>query len=536
MLDQPNLNFAPSAKPLVIDGITLTAPIGGMLSKWAGAFGTRIALVDGDHRMTYAALNHHVDRLAGALQKSGLIKGDRILVQMPNSIGLVTILLAALRLGIIPIMAMPAQRAHDLNALVANAQPVAYFAAQAHHEFQYDVLARSLQQAHPCLRLIVLDGADVPEDYLQLSALDAPFHPPQPPALTDLALLLLSGGTTGTPKLIPRTHADYAFTFLRSAEMAGVDETTVYLAILPGAHNFILSSPGILGVLSRGGRVVLANAASGDEVMPLIEKESVTHIALVPPLLRLWIEARKWESSDLSSLRLLQIGGARVDAALVEQAQQVFGTTIQQVYGMAEGLICYTRLDDAQHVILNTQGRPMSREDDILIVDLDGHNVAPGETGELLTRGPYTISGYHNAAEHNASSFTAEGYYRTGDLVCHDADGNITVMGRLKEQINRAGEKIAVAEVEAALTRHPDIEEAVVVAAPDPHLGERICAFLKGASRDLPDLAIREFLRESGMAAYKIPDQYGWVSHWPQTAVGKLDRRKLAALAQARHG
>ncbi|UYH51620.1 AMP-binding protein [Candidatus Kirkpatrickella diaphorinae] len=533
MLD---LDLAPSTKPLTIDGITLTAPIGGMLSEWARKWGSRIALVHGDDSMTFAALDRRVDRLAGALQNSGLKEGDRILIQMPNSIGLVTTLLAALRLGVTPIMAMPAQRLHDLSALVANAQPVAYFAARELHGFQYEVLARSLQQAHPCLRLIVLDGTDVPEDYLQLSALDAPFHPVQPPALTDLALLLLSGGTTGTPKLIPRTHADYAFTFLRSAEMAGVDEITIYLAILPGAHNFILSSPGILGVLSHGGRVVLANAASCDEIMPLIARESVTHIALVPPLLRLWIEARTWESSDLSSLRLLQIGGARVDAALVKQAQEVFGTTIQQVYGMAEGLICYTRLNDAQHVILNTQGRPMSQEDDIMIVDMDGHEVAPGETGELLTRGPYTISNYYKAAAQNAASFTAEGYYRTGDLVCQDADGNITVMGRIKEQINRAGEKIAAAEVEAALTRHPDIEEAVVVAAPDPHLGERTCAFLKGPSRTLPDLAIREFLRKNGMEAYKIPDQYAWITHWPQTAVGKLDRKKLVALAQKRDG
>lgn len=182
---------------------------------------------------------------------------------------------------------------------------------------------------------------------------------------------------------------------------------------------------------------------------------------------------------------------------------------------MAEGLIYYTRLDDAQHVILNTQGRPMSWEDDIMIVDMDGHEVAPGETGELLTRGPYTISWYYNAAAHNAVSFTTEGYYRTGDLVCQDADGNITVMGRLKEEINRAGEKIAVA-------------------APDPHLGERIRAFLRDASRKLSDLAIREFLREKGMAAYKIPDQYAWISLWPQTAVGKLDRKKLVALAQKR--
>lgn len=161
MLDQPDHDLAHSTRPLTIDGIALKAPIGEMLTEWARKWGTRIALVHGDESMTYAALDHRVDRLAGALQNSRLKKGDRILIQMPNSIGLVTTLLAALRLGINPIMAMPAQRLHDLSALVANAQPVAYFAARELHGFQYEVLARSLQQAHPFLRLIVLDGTDV---------------------------------------------------------------------------------------------------------------------------------------------------------------------------------------------------------------------------------------------------------------------------------------------------------------------------------------------------------------------------------------
>lgn len=534
MTDQTGQTRIKPSASRSIDGILISSPIGMMLTDWARQFGGRTALIAGNTRLSFTELDHRVDRLAGAFQGLGLKAGDRILVQMPNDIGFVTILLASLRLGVVPILAMTAHRAHELNDLIKNAQPVAYFAPQELNGFRYNVFASSLQLAHPCLNLIVLDGPDPLTIYPQLSSLNAAPKYDRQPKLSDLALLLLSGGTTATPKLIPRTHADYAFTFLRSAEMAGVNASTVYLAILPGSHNFILSSPGILGVLAKGGRVVLTTSVACDEIMPLIEKEAVTHIALVPPLLRLWIDARKWERSDLSSLELLQIGGARIAPTLVRQARNVFETKIQQVYGMAEGLLCYTRFDDPEEVIFATQGRPMSDEDEILIVDDDGKPVKPGEIGELLTRGPYTISHYYNVTSHRDTSFTADGYYRTGDLVRQDATGNIIVMGRIKEQINRAGEKIAVSEIEIILSRHPQIDEAILVAAADQHLGERICAFLKGSPQNMPDSFIREYLRDYGVAAYKMPDQIIWISIWPQTAIGKIDRKKLVAIAEAR--
>lgn len=186
---------------------------------------------------------------------------------------------------------------------------------------------------------------------------------------------------------------------------------------------------------------MLTDSASCDEVMPLIAQERVTHVALVPALAQLWVQAREWEDSDLSSLRVIQAGGARLDPTLAEQVIATFDCTLQQVFGMAEGLLCFTRLDDPHATILHSQGRLLSPLDEIRIVDQDENDVAPGETGQLLTRGPYTISGYYRAPAHNAQAFTAQGFYRTGDNVRLDEVGNLHVEGRLKEQINRAGEK-----------------------------------------------------------------------------------------------
>jgi yersiniabactin salicyl-AMP ligase len=512
------------------------APLGDYLRHWANGYASHTALVDGSERISYSELKRRVDRLAAALHALGLRRGERAMVQLPNGIGFVTLCFALFRLGVVPVLAMPTQRAHDIDALCRIAEPVAYFVPQRLNDFDYLPMATEMVRTHSSIRTVIVDGESGGSTCpaLSLATLDA-----EPIALTapepgEIALLLLSGGSTGTPKLIPRTHADYAYNFTASAELCGFGSDTVYLAILPIAHNFALACPGILGALASGGTVVLSPSASPDEAMPLIEQERVTHLALVPPLAQLWTQAREWEESDLSSLRLVQVGGSRLEPALAQRLPQTLGCPLQQVFGMAEGLLCYTRLDDPQDSIINTQGRPLSPQDEIRIVDEQDRDLPDGEIGQLITRGPYTIQGYYRAPEHNAVSFTADGYYRTGDLVRRDRSGNLIVEGRLKEQINRGGEKVSAAEVELILNDLPEVAVAVVVGTPDPLLGERICAFVQwqGASSDPGEL--RHTLRMRGLSEFKLPDQFETISHWPLTAVGKIDKQRLVTMARER--
>ncbi|WP_308686688.1 salicylate synthase [Xanthomonas arboricola] len=207
---------------------------------------------------------------------------------------------------------------------------------------------------------------------------------------------------------------------------------------------------------------------------------------------------------------------------------------LQQVFGMAEGLLCYTRLDDPAATILHTQGRPLSPQDQIRIVDEHERQVPPGEVGQLLTRGPYTIGSYYRSAEQHAASFTHDGYYRTGDLVRQDPAGNLVVEGRIKEQIQRGGEKISTAEVELALGQLPGVGEAVVVGVPDALLGERICAFVQPSDGGIDTTGLRQALRARGLSAFKLPDQAETIAHWPLTPVGKIDKQRLIAIAQER--
>ena len=207
-------------------------------------------------------------------------------------------------------------------------------------------------------------------------------------------------------------------------------------------------------------------------------KRKVTITALVPPLAMIWLDAASSRNADLSSLEVIQVGGAKFSAEVARRIRPTFGCTLQQVFGMAEGLVNYTRLDDPEEIIIHTQGRPMSALDEVRVVDENDNDVQPGKVGSLLTRGPYTIRGYYKAEEHNARSFTKDGFYRTGDLVKVNEQGYIIVEGRDKDQINRGGEKVAAEEVENHLLAHDAIHDVAIVSMPDDYLGERTCAFV----------------------------------------------------------
>ncbi len=308
----------------------------------------------------------------------------------------------------------------------------------------------------------------------------------------------------------------------------------MYLCALPAAHNFPLSSPGTLGTFFAGGRVVLAPDPSPATALGLIARERVTLTGVVPPLALAWAgaaEAAGPDGPDLSSLELLQVGGAKLSEEAARRLGPALGCRLQQVFGMAEGLVNYTRPEDDEHTVLTTQGRPISPDDEVRVVDDEDRDLPDGTAGHLLTRGPYTIRGYWRAPEHNARSFTADGFYRTGDIVRRTATGHLVVEGRAKDQINRGGEKVAAEEVENVLLAHPAVHDASVVAEPDEFLGERSCAYVilrPGAERPRP-VELKSFVRAAGLAGYKVPDRVEFVAAFPSTGIGKVSKKDLRA-------
>ncbi|MCG8927725.1 (2,3-dihydroxybenzoyl)adenylate synthase [Lentzea sp. CC55] len=506
-------------------------PFARFLQRVTGEFGERTALVDDRVRLTYRELAERARRVACGLRALGVAAGDRVLVQLPNRTEFAVLWFALQELGAVPVHTQPGHRHAEMIHLARLSQAVAYVIPDVHARFDYRELA-SLVRAHvPSLRHVIVvgdpgDGFTAFDDLL--STAPTPVANESRPG--DLALLLLSGGTTGQPKLIPRTHDDYLYNARAAAEVCGLDEDSVYLAALPVAFNFTMSCPGVLGVLGAGGTAVLADNPDPSYCFDLVEREHVTITAINPLLTPVWLDEASAAAADLSSLEVLQIGGARLSDDLARQVVEGFGCTLQQVFGMAEGLLCMTRLDDSPEVIGTTQGTPVSEADEVRVVDECGAEVPQGCVGELLTKGPYTLRGYYRAAEHNATAFV-DGFYRTGDLVRRLPSGHLVVVGRSKDQINRAGEKISAPEVEGHLQTHPAVRLAALLPAPDPVLGERSVAFIVPSGACAPtreDLVTH--LTACGLAAYKTLDEVRLLNELPSTPVGKTDKRELSRL------
>lgn len=431
-----------------------------------------------------------------------------------------------------------AHRGHELRYLAAHAEVTSIAVPDRLGDFDHQALGREIAEATPSVRLLLVAGATVDTDATGLRALAEPAEDPAAararldriaPDSGDVAVFLLSGGTTGLPKLITRTHDDYEYNARRSAEVCGLDSDSVYLVALPAGHNFPLACPGILGTLMNGGRVVLALTPDPDKVLPLMTAEGVTATAAVPAVVQRWSDAvASGRHPAPPALRLLQVGGARLAPEVARRAEPVLGGTLQQVFGMAEGLLNYTCPDDPDDIKIETQGRPMCPDDEILVVDASDNPVRPGEMGALLTRGPYTPRGYYRAAEHNARAFTPDGWYRTGDVVRLHPSGHLVVEGRDKDLINRGGEKISAEEVENLIYRLPGVARVAAVAKADPDLGERVCAVVvvePGTHLSLE--SVRAALTAMQVARYKLPEDLLVVEELPLTKVGKIDKKRL---------
>ncbi|WP_284209263.1 amino acid adenylation domain-containing protein, partial [Chitiniphilus shinanonensis] len=502
-------------------------PLDRQLRRHAAQTPDRLAVVDAQRRLSYAALDLNADRLASGLAGLGIAPGERVVVQLPNSVAFVETVFALFRLGAIPVFALPSDRLSEIGHIVAASGAVAYVIADQAAGCDYREIARAVRGQAPALRQVIVAG-----DAQELVALDtlygAPAQWPERDS-REAALITLSGGSTALPKLILRRHDDYLYSLRASAALCGLDRDSVYLCALPAGHNFALSSPGFLGALHAGGTVVMSADPSPAAVFAAIERERVTIAAAVPSLALAWLHADRG-GHDLSSLRCLQLGGASLGEAQAAALAEAFPGALQQVYGMSEGLVCYTRPGDGPERVLVSQGLPISDDDELRLVDEQDRPVPDGTPGQLLVRGPYTIRGYLNAPAHNAAAFTPDGFYRTGDVVRRRADGYLVVEGRIKDQVNRGGEKIAAEEVESHLLAHPRIREAAIVGMPDPVLGEIACAFVVAAAGEpLAPAALKSFLRGRGIAHFKVPDLIRLVPALPRTTLGKTDKKALRA-------
>jgi 2,3-dihydroxybenzoate-AMP ligase len=499
----------------------------------------RTAIVYGDRAVSYAELRERVDRLARHLLQLGVRPLDRFVVQLPNVPEFVYLYFALQRVGAIPIMALAPHRWTEISAFVELTKARGYIAPDRLDGFEFAELATRLRAAYGHLDLVLSVGEPFPggvsvtdllmhDSVVLASAIDDLAVDPDEPCVFQL-----SGGTTGVPKLIPRTHNDYVYNTKAAVAVNDVRPDDCLLVTLPIGHNFPLACPGLSGFFIQGARIVLSTSTRVDDILALVERKRVTHMELVPALLIRCINSDSITTRDLSSLRVINTGGQKLQPEVKRRAEELVPSCrVQEVFGMAEGLLCFVRLDDPPDVRYETVGRPVCPDDELKLVDDDGRTVPDGEIGELLVRGPYTLRGYYGVPDYNARTFTPDGFYRSGDLMRLHPSGNYIVEGRKKDLINRGGEKISAEEVENLILSHPAVLNVACVPMPDPVLGERMCAFVilrVGRSLTLEELVA--FLKDKGLARFKLPERLDVVDDLPLSKFGKVAKNVLSRIA-----
>lgn len=510
---------------------TLAAEFATVFERYA----ERTALIDGERRYSYAQLDAASSNLALNLLELGLRPLDRVVPTLPNVAEFVILYLALQKLGCIPIAALVTHRHAEVSQFVRLSQACCCVYPQSAGDFEFGPMVQRVQAEQPGLRWRIVLGQAGPGEHSLVDLIERPASLPRS-RLAELSIdpedpciFQLSGGTTGIPKLIPRTNNDYAYNSKVAAEVAGVDAESVLLLVLPIAHNLPLACPGIQGFMFQGATVVLHGNTRPAEMFELIRRHGVTHLKVVPALLVRLINDPAVEAAELGSVQQIQSGGQRMQPEVRLRTRQVFPNAfVQENFGMSEGLLMFVRRGDSEEVLLETCGRPVCPDDEVRLIDEEGREVADGEVGELACRGPYTLRGYYGVPEYNARQFTADGFYRSGDLMRKHPSGNYIVEGRKKDLINRGGEKISAEEVENLILMHPAVQNVACVPMPDPALGEKMCAFVilhPGQRLDLP--ALNAFLQRQEIAKFKLPERLELLPEFPVSTFGKVSKKAL---------
>jgi 2,3-dihydroxybenzoate-AMP ligase len=499
-------------------------------------YGDRVAVIDGDRSITFAALDRLSSNLALNLLEMGLKPLDRVVLQLPNVADFIVLYFALQKISCIPIAALATHRYAEISQFVELSGATTCVIPAAYHGFDYAPMIDRIRRESPTLKYaIILDSAR--EGFASLAQMiDTPARLPASALAeieidpTDPAIFQLSGGTTGIPKLIPRTHNDYAYNSKAAASVCAVEDESTLLLVLPIAHNLPLACPGIQGFFFHGAKVVVSTSTRPEDMCALIEKHRVTHLKVVPALLIRLLNDPAVHKHDLSSLKMIQSGGQRLQPEVRLLSRKLIPSAfVQENFGMSEGLIMFVRLDDPEDVKLETVGWPVSPDDEVKLLDEDEMEVPRGEVGELCCRGPYTLRGYYGVPEYNKKVFTADGFYKSGDLLRQHPSGSYVVEGRKKDLINRGGEKISAEEVENLILAHPSVENVACIPVPDAALGERMCACV--ILRDGASLAFEElkhFLIAKEIAKFKIPERLEIMSDFPLSTFGKVSKKKLA--------
>jgi acyl-CoA synthetase (AMP-forming)/AMP-acid ligase II len=494
----------------------------------------KLAIVDGRVRLGYDEYYRLAERLAASFVALGLGADDVVAIQLPNWSEFAVAVNAAMLAGIPFCQFHSDFRSREVEFILNFTGASALILPSRFRRFDYLAMLADLRARVPLLRHIMVVGEDLPPGCFDLRAfLDDPGEPAidreklreRRPRANDLSRTAFTSGTTGDPKAVLHLHntTNCAARFVNEGHR--IDSDSVLLAFLPVGLNW-----GLINVLQgviAGCTVVLQEVFDAAEALALIERERVTHFCCAPAHLVSLLNVRDLARYDLSSLQVMTTGGASCPVGVIREVRTRLPGHLLELYGMLEcGFQSHTTLEDDPEEVCGLVGRPL-RQMRIRVVDDDGRDCPPGTAGEILTYGPSVTVGYYNNPGANARSFSADGWFATGDIGILDARGYLKIVDRKKELIIRGGANIYPREIEEVLYQHPKVLEAAAVGIPDPRLGERVCACI--VPRPGQSLAFEEltaFLKDK-IATYKLPEFLWLLDALPRTPTGKVQKGPL---------
>lgn len=534
---------AERAQAALASGSWIGSTVGDALRHTARQYPERMAFISDERSLSFADLDEASERLAAALLKLGLNPGDRAIFQLGTTVETVIVLLACFKAGIVPVCSLPQHREVEIGQLAEQSQARGYF-VQADFSPNFDLLsfAQSMVERHASLQHLILvrgESADTPA--IQQLIASVSFEEAKQKlaqiklGLSDVLSFQLSGGTTGVPKIIPRFHAEYLGHSAGWSRRYRIDADSRIIWSLPLIHNagslYALIPPVLFGT-----SVVLMPRVDIKRMLDLIAEHRVTHALSIGPIAPQLMAYPDIASHDLSSLKLFST------MSRADSLEKHLGLPCSNLYGITEGLLLGSPADAPDVVRHATQGSSGCADDEIRLFKPTLEELAPeGEVGELCFRGPSSLTGYFANPQANETSFTRDGFYRTGDMVkAHRIDGVVyySFEGRLHDNVNRGGEKIGCEEVEAHVSQHPAVSDAKLVAMPDPFYGEKACVFIiPRPGHQAPDVKeLAQFLIGRGLAKYKCPERVESLEEFPLTRVGKVDKpamkRRIAQMLE----
>ncbi len=509
---------------------------GDILDRAADRYPDKEAFVDSESRLTYAQARDTANRLALGLMNLGINPTDRVLVQLPNWNEFVLAYFALQKIGAVNVLLIDRYRQYEVKHLIQLSGATAWIVPEKYGKIDYLPIVGDVLEEHPQVRNVILVRGKEHEPYFSLEKLLADAE------LTDENLARLAetrpdpmqvahmgptGGTTGLPKIVPRTHNDLLCGSEYCARAWDVDAGDTYLLAGPIGHDLMFTK-GLLASILTYGKTVFLDSTDPEDICRTIEKERVTALVWVPTLAKRLVEFEGLGNYDLSSLSKMHCGGGASLPDLIKAAREKLGCTYFNAYGGTEGQTTITRSDDELETLYKTVGRPTCPHDIYKVVDRDGRELPPNTPGELLLKGPGVFTGYYKNPGENAAVFDKDGFFRTGDVAKIDEKGYVTLTGRIKEMINRGGESISAAEIEELISDHPDVVLVAVIPMPDPDMGERVCAYIQpkpGAKLSFNEII--SFLKDRKASVLQLPERIEFVDAMPFTKAEKVDKTAL---------